>query len=778
MHRSGTDQSPFTGEALWIWGPGGNWQNKFNNGSPFRTCYFRKSFHVPAAGAKLTVHVSADSRYTLFVNGIRICCGPAKGDIAHQFYDTLVLDSYLKPGENNISAVVICFSATHPDYSKLGVPLSIMTATPAFILDGVLIDKDEERILETLHTNSTWSSLSDRAYAHHRSEDAPGIVSGLGEDLDYEQYPLGWQNGTDTANRWQPAVVLAAGVTRETVMDSPLPFRLFPRMIPMMREETRRFAGVYRSDLIDRDEAERWIRDGEAISIPPGRKVSLIVDAGELTTGYPIVNFQRGRGSLVTVTYSEALYKDGCKTVEKVLEGGTVEGLYDSFQCDGRDHAYEPLHWRTFRYIRIDIAVGEEPLDIRDFFYRFVGYPMELLATFASSDERHSRLWEMTFRTLQLCCHETFEDCPYYEQNQYSGDSQIVALVMGYMTGDWRLARQAVLLFNWSADYEGITKSRYPARVPQVIPSWSLLWIVMVYEYWWHTGDIETAALCKNVIKSTLNWFEGFLSERYLLNKLPYWKIVDWVKEWDNPPGSPPGADGGETGLISAQYAHCLKLAARLMDTLGQADVAEHYNRLSGKIVDGINRHCWDESKGLYKDCPQLETYSELGNAWPIIAGCASRERAEAIGAQFNRNGSLAKSTLYGRYYVFRALEAGRSYGKFAELLDWWYLMMDSDLTTWPEEPWLARSYCHAWSCSPGYEFLSGILGVKPAAAGFEEVLIAPQPCGLNWAKGSVPTPKGRIDVAWEIVRNTVQVEVQAPEGLNYTIKLPEHSVG
>ncbi len=760
----------FPGNAMWIWGEGGNWQKKFNLQSPFRTCYFRKKFTVAGDGEKLTVHVSADSRYTLYVNGKRVCTGPAKGDIVHQFYDTLVLDDYLQAGENILSGVVICFSTTYPNYNELGVPLSIMTATPAFILSGVLFAGNGTEILEKLHTDSSWETMIDTAYEHHRSSDALGIVSGLGEDLVYDKFPEGWSLGTDSGYVWQPAIELAKGVTRNDVQDSPLPFRLLPRLIPLMREENMRFKTVYSSENIKAIDLPKCILEGTGLSIGTHCHASFILDAGELTTAYPIILFRQGNNTEVKMTYSEALYKNGQKSVERIEKGGTVEGVHDRFICDGQEHCYEPLHWRTFRYIRIDIITSDKELVILDVYYRFTGYPLDLKATFQSSEQRHKKLWEMTFRTLQLCCHETFEDCPYYEQNQYSGDSQVVSLVMGYMVGDWRLTRQAILMFNWSADYEGITKSRYPNRVPQVIPSWSLLWVVMVYEYWLHTDDLETVKECKNVIRTTLSWFEEYLNDRYLLEKLDYWTVVDWVKEWKAPAGCPPGSKGGETGLITAQYAHCLKLAGILFDKLEKTQLSDHYRSLYEKIAQGINTYCWDENAGLYKDSPQYDIYSELGNAWPIIAGCASEELAVGICRQFNKISSIAKSTLYGRYYVFRALEKGNCYDKFSELLEWWYLMMESDLTTWPEEPWLARSYCHAWSCSPGYEFLAGILGVKPVKSGFREVAIVPRTCGLKWAKGSVPTSNGVISVAWEITQEEVTVELDIPANCTATL--------
>src|SRR5581483_6338335 len=45
--------------------------------------HFRKSFTVDTIPRSLVVHVSADNRYRLFVNGYPVCSGPARGDLAH-----------------------------------------------------------------------------------------------------------------------------------------------------------------------------------------------------------------------------------------------------------------------------------------------------------------------------------------------------------------------------------------------------------------------------------------------------------------------------------------------------------------------------------------------------------------------------------------------------------------------------------------------------------------------------------------------------------------------
>jgi len=45
-----------------------------------------------------------------------------------------------------------------------------------------------------------------------------------------------------------------------------------------------------------------------------------------------------------------------------------------------------------------------------------------------------------------LCAHETYMDCPYYEQLQYGGDARIRMLVSLYTAGDASLARNGIAL--------------------------------------------------------------------------------------------------------------------------------------------------------------------------------------------------------------------------------------------------------------------------------------------------------------------------------------------
>ena len=60
-------------------------------------------------------------------------------------------------------------------------------------------------------------------------------------------------------------------------------------------------------------------------------------------------------------------------------------------------------------------------------------------------------------------------DTPYWERLQYVGDTRLQALISYVVGGDDRLARQAIDAIDDSRVPDGITQSRYPSALPQMI---------------------------------------------------------------------------------------------------------------------------------------------------------------------------------------------------------------------------------------------------------------------------------------------------------------------
>src|SRR5437016_3278694 len=98
-------------------------------------------------------------------------------------------------------------------------------------------------------------------------------------------------------------------------------------------------------------------------------------------------------------------------------------------------------------------------------------------------------------------------DTPYYERMQYVGDTRIQALISYTVGGDDRLPRQAIQAFNDSRIPDGITRSRYPSSMRQIIPTFSLLWVGMVHDFWMYRSDSDFVRAQLSGTRSVLDWF-------------------------------------------------------------------------------------------------------------------------------------------------------------------------------------------------------------------------------------------------------------------------------
>src|ERR1700744_2649465 len=85
--------------AYWITAPN-------DPGREYGVYYFRKSIDIADKPASFKVNVSADNRYKLYVNGMLVSVGPARGDTYYWNYETIDLAPYLPTGKNIIAAIV------------------------------------------------------------------------------------------------------------------------------------------------------------------------------------------------------------------------------------------------------------------------------------------------------------------------------------------------------------------------------------------------------------------------------------------------------------------------------------------------------------------------------------------------------------------------------------------------------------------------------------------------------------------------------------------------
>jgi alpha-L-rhamnosidase len=770
-------------KGKWIWDAQ---QPEADESAEHRLVYFRRTFHV-AEGVKpsLTVEITADSRYRLYVNGRSVAVGPCKGDAHTQYYETVDVSEHLKLGKNVLAVKILRYPALEPFKIGEGGPISVWRSQSAglFVEASLRDEKDVE--LEPLHSGPEWQTFRHRGYRHVPKP----LIQWMGgvEEVDGTGAPQGWQDPDFDDALWAQALPFGDAHGHFGLLS---PWNLVPRPIPFLFEEERTFVGVTKVDGIGREKTEQLLKGAmarrEPIQLAVGRKLVMEMDAGELTTGYLEVGVRGGRGSIARVMGSECYEaQDSSEMLRKKGNRedtcGKLIGEFDVYHVAGNTDSrsvevYEPFWFRTFRYVRLEIEVGEEPLTLEYVAYRETGYPLEVKAQFQCSDEDLNTIWDLSVRTLKRCMHETYEDCPYYEQLQYAMDSRLMMLFTYYISADDRMPRRTIADFYRSRHPSGLLQSRFPSVEPQVIPSFALYWVDMLAEHYEFNGDRELILTYRPAIIELMDWFYEHLTEDGIVGVTSnrYWTYFDWVDVW--PYGSPPESIDRPMFLLSLMYATSLRKAAKLLSMTGWNDVAGEMEARADRVCEAVRQMAWSNERQLFRDLPGMEIYSQHTQIMAVLSETVTGDEARQLMERTLRE-PIHRVTLPFSYQLIQALKKTGLQHLTFEVWDRWRGFALQGLTTLPEMEVNPRSDCHAWSAVPLAEFPASILGVSSAEPGFTAVTIEPQIGKLTWAKGCVPTARGMVEVDWELEGNYFTLRAKVPDGVTAQVKLPDGSV-
>lgn len=744
-------------KAKWIWYEGFPQNNCGRN----EICYFRKKFYLSEGKYRLRIKVTADSRYKLYLNGKIIGFGPEKGDRWRYYFDVIETNDNLHKGWNIISALVVHYYVAEPWLYYRGGPGSVYrTASGAFFLEAQILDENNKVIGEIM-TDESWLVYKDQAIEFLPSRYMPLV--GEVESVKGELLPGNWITLDFDDSSWKSSVVIdrdkgLAFNPEETLNELFPPWSLVERDIPLLYQEEKDFVKIIPETVLFKD-----------LELELNRNYSFILDAGELTTGFPCIKVKGGKDSSIKLTYSEcfSFYTSEGKLEKRVRDDtdGVIVGDTDTFYPSGKEDLYEPFWFRTFRFIKVDINVGDSPLLIDKIWFREIGYPFKIDGSFRCSKERLNKVWDVSINTLKRSTHETYEDCPYYEQMQYIMDAMLESLYTYQISRDYSLARKAIYDFHSSLLPSGLLQSRYPSVAPQVIPMFSLYWIIMLRDYVFYSGDIELIKRYRPTIDAVLGWFDRHINEKNLLDKIGYWPYIDWVKGWDW--GIPPSFSCDTPIIYSLIYSYTLKIASNLMLLIGTKCLSKEYKIKSMLIDKAIRRLCWDEEVGLFKDAPNTNQFSQHCQIWAVLNEIVKSDRAKRCIENSILRENISKASISYSFFLFRALDKAGLYNKYAPtILDKWERLLDLNVTTFPETFEDPRSECHGWSAVPIYEFTSSILGIRPSEPGFRKVDIKPHTIDLEWTEGLIPTIKGDISLRWEKNADSIFFYISTPKDI------------
>lgn len=751
---------------------------------------FRKRFKLESVPSDLKIRISADSRYKLYVNGSFVEKGPAKGDNLVWYADEVELSPVLQEGDNVIAVEVLRYPIDHgtgnygtwrTDKAGLYVAENVECAKdlgpnpqskhdfrPVSAQDGIGISADISWKC-TLEPEFTIVSESKGFAPLRILENRVGCASlARWKNVDFNDE--GWANA-QAYNFMEIQLAVSPG-------------NLLPRPIPYMNKIPRAFA------------------DFKTFNVGAHEQKTVVFNAGELMCGYLSLRLTGGRGATVRILCSEGYVQPEVEDPDKAGQlgrlpikkdrldsvNGHLAGYTDTYTVGGVGtpsvpETYEPFWFRTFRFVQLEIETADEPVSVVGFDYTETGYPLEIKTKVTTSDPSLSAIWDISARSLKRCMHETYFDCPFYEQLQYAMDSRSQILYTYATAYDDRLARQCMDAFKRSQRYDGMINCCYPDFEPNVIPGFAIYYILMLYDHMMYFGDKKFLRGHLGAIDGVLEFFNSNLTSEGLVGKVGglntvsrYWSFIDWTTQWTKTTGVPAATMFGPITMESLLYVYGLISAAAVLDFMERFDTADEYRARAKAVKDAVRKYCINED-GLITDGPigvyetgkapaEVAAVSVHCQVFGVLTGVLDKQRGrDNLLETIHNKERYAQCSVAMAFYLFRALEQTDLYEETDRLWDTWRDMLEKHLTTCVENNTDERSDCHAWGALALYELPSVILGVRPAAPGYAEMEVVPHPGKLTHAEGEVATGKGIVKVSWQKKEDgKIDLQVQAAQ--------------
>ncbi|OCF39437.1 alpha-L-rhamnosidase [Kwoniella heveanensis CBS 569] len=718
-------------QANWVWVP--DWVDSSLHNTAARLVSFTRSFNLSSIPSEAIVHFSADTRYKLFVNGQRVAVGPTRSHPTIWYYDTLDIAPYLQKGENKVEFLVIRYFAS----SRGGMPFE-RTTFPGLTVFGSAGEVD-------LSSKEGWEAVVDESRLY-----PTGLIDDVFLHINERVKPT-------PANK----AVTPKPYAFKTLNGELAPWRLRPRSIPMP-ESTHVNVNTVRAINSASSSSDDWsscLSGKDQLALPGGSSHSLDIQADVHSTAFVRWTFKATETTQIKL---KLMYSEGYELEPRQYPffrtkadrtdptNGHIIGPFDEVILDipaGKAVIYEPFWFRTFRLIRLNLDVlGSAPVELVGFNATQVNYPLDVKGSWKErGDEYSERIWDVSIRTMRNCMFDGYSDCPFYEQLQYSGDSRSVGLFHYLLSGDDQLMRQAITNFAASITPEGLTQSRFPSHVPQIIAGFSLYWILQICDHHLFFGDTTYTKSFVPKIDGVFEYFDSHIDVLGLVSGISedVWQYCDWVTTWgatDTHPdkGVPTsGRKNNRHTYISMLYAYVLQQAAQLLRQVGRPGNADEYETRASSLRAAIKKHCYDGSffTDSTADVADDLSYSQHCQVFAVLAGIPSpKETPRLLTQSFDQSSTagkdFSKCSYVMMFYALRAFaQAGDSVYEeyYSKAWNPWKKMLDNNLTTWEEDDVRQRSDCHAWGSVPIYEFCTEVAGVKPLAAGCKKLLFKPR---------------------------------------------------
>ena len=473
---------------------------------------------------------------------------------------------------------------------------------------------------------------------------------------------------------------------------------------------------------------------------------SLLLDFGREVSGRLLVESASARDATLSIAYGESEIEAMATGLTPGQQGGNYLGT-NLLEVPANGIARGPKS--GFRYVRIRFLRGAPVTAFKSIRLEGIYYPAEYKGSFESSDPLLNRIWETGAYTVHLCMQDGIWDAPKRDRGRWAGDLDVEGRVISTVFGDTRLIEET--LGALVPDGDGHVNG---------IPGYSALWITSLFNLYSHTGDKAFVASQHEALLRLLAAMDASLDATGLFtNPKHQWLFVDWS----------PGLYGYTSEAIigtNLQYVIAYNRASLLFHMLGDQPNADKYSEQSSRVLAVTRSSLRDH------DAPTYGTTWQL-NALALLAFEIDSKAGAIIWSNVLSHVKQDSPTdpVISPYFNVTVLDAMSALDHDREALDWlrtyWGGMLAEGATSfwesydlrWPKTnshlslqadgtSGYFVSLAHGWSSGPTAWLSENVLGIRDPQDGYKSVVIAPHLSGLDWVRGTVPTPQGVIAIS------------------------------
>ncbi|NCU32862.1 MAG: hypothetical protein EOM23_08030, partial [Candidatus Moranbacteria bacterium] len=428
------------------------------------------------------------------------------------------------------------------------------------------------------------------------------VTKQLGFNFEFDRrYDDGWTNENyNNSEHWDNAVCFE--LSDALLIKRPVEKLLIKQRVPsksiawgtIIRENIKRssVAEYMQTDYLSSKTHNEMFDESQYIQ-PNDNGVYLVFDLLREECGFLEIEIEAENGTVLDIAYGEHL--DNLRVNSKIAS----RNFANRYIAKGGKQTFTHYFSRIAgRYIQINMFNVKVKTKIIYAGIVPTEYPVTERGNIIFDNWLHTEIYKTSVRTLRLCMHEHYEDCPWREQALYAMDSRSQALFGYYCFGEYKFVKSSLILLGDTLRADGFFNLTAPSNSKITIPVFSMIWIVEVYEYILYSGDLEGG---KDFLPIIENMLKKYLDMENGLAKMPfgkeYWHFYDWSAGMYGPI-----MEEIDKNRIDAPYnlflCMALKSAIKIYEFYGQEKV--EYKESLEVLIQAIKKEFWDNKKLLF----------------------------------------------------------------------------------------------------------------------------------------------------------------------------------